>query len=76
MLLNNSFKRWNDRNIKVLQDNSDLLTKENQNNLHIFAKARKSSLFPRLVGFLKCGIYRQTLLGNIALFIGGILNKI
>lgn len=76
MLLNNSFRAWNDRNIKILQDNSDLLTKENKNKLHIFAKARKNSLVFRLVGFIKCGIYRQTLLGNIALFVGGVLNKI
>lgn len=76
MLLNNSFKSWNDRNIKILLDNSKLLTKDNKNKLNIFVKARKSFLFSRIMGFLKCKIYRQTLLGNIALFVGGILNKI
>jgi hypothetical protein len=76
MLLNNSFKSWNDRNIKILLDNSKLLTKDNKNKLNIFVKARKSFLFSRIMGFLKCKIYRQTLLGNIVLFVGGILNKI
>ncbi len=76
MLLNNSFRSWNDRNIKILTDNSVLLTKKNKNKLSIFSKARDRSLIPRIMGFIKCKIYRQTLFGNIALFIGGILNKI
>jgi glycosyltransferase involved in cell wall biosynthesis len=76
MLLNNSFRSWNNRNIKILIDNSACLTKENKNKLSIFAKAREKSLIPRIIGFKKCKIYRQTLFGNIALFIGGILNKI
>ncbi len=76
LLLNSSFRSWNDRNLKVLKDNSKLLTEENRNKLEIFLKSRESSIFKRLCGFAKCGIYRQTLLGNIALFIGGILNKI
>lgn len=76
MLLNNSFRTWNDINIKTLQNNSSLLTEKNRNILNIFVKSRKSSLIPRLIGFFKCGIYRQTFWGNIALFIGGILNKI
>lgn len=76
MLLNGSFRIWNDRNTQILQVNSDLLTTENRDKLNTFIKARNSSLVPRIKGFLKCGIYRQTLLGNIALFIGKILNKI
>ncbi|MFK7967657.1 MAG: glycosyltransferase family 2 protein [Rickettsiaceae bacterium] len=76
MLLNNSFRSWNDRNIKILLDNSNILTKDNKSKLNRFIKARESSLFPRVTGFLKCKIYRQTLLGNIALFVGGVLNKI
>ncbi len=76
MLLNNSFRKWNDQNIRILHSNSALLTQENRNKLNMFIKARESSLLPRVLGFLKCRIYRQTLFGNIALFIGGALNKI
>jgi glycosyltransferase involved in cell wall biosynthesis len=75
-LLNNSFKSWNDRNIEALIKNIELLTQENQVKLNYFIKARESSLIPRLRLFVESGIYRQTFVGNIALFIGCILNKI
>lgn len=76
MLLNNSFKNWNDKNIKALQDNAKLLTKENQDKLKLFANAREKSLLPRMIGFIKCGIYRQTFFGNIGLYVGAMLGKI
>lgn len=76
MVLNNSFRTWNNINVKALQNNSTLLTAENVKILNIFVKSRKSSLVPRLIGFLKCGIYRQTFCGNIALFIAGMFNKV
>ena len=76
LLLDNTFKSWNDRNIKALVKNIELLTKENQDKLNTFISAREKTLIPRMIGFVKCGIYRQTFLGNVALFIGGILNKI
>lgn len=76
MLLNDSFRNWNDKNIKALQSNVELLTKENQAKLALFATARKKTLFPRIIGFIKCGIHRQTLLGNLGLIVGSLLNKV
>ena len=71
-----SFKRWNDSNLKALEKSVDLLTEENQKTFYYFSRARSRSMFFRLWGFFKAGIYRQTLLDNIALIVGGILNKI
>ena len=76
MLLNASFRAWNDKNINALQKNSKLLTKENKNKLDGFVKFRDSSLIPRVTGFINSGLYRQTFFGNVALFVGGILNKV
>jgi len=76
MLLNNSFKAWNDTNTRALQNSRDLLTQENRDVLDIFVRSRESYLIPRLMGFLKSGIYRQTFLGNVALVAGAMLNKI
>lgn len=76
LLLNNSFKSWNDKNIKALMKNVELLTNANQNTLTIFITAREKTLIPRLVLLAKCRIYRQTIFGNIALFIACLLNKL
>lgn len=76
MLLDGTFKKWNDNNIIVLKENFELLTPENKNKLNDFIKARKCWLIPRIVGFMKCKIYRQAFLDNIVLFFGGLINKI
>ena len=76
MLLAGSFKIWNDRNINALLKNSKMLNEESKDTLRRFMIARENSLILRIVGFLRCGIYRQTFYDNVALFIGGILNRI
>jgi hypothetical protein len=76
MLLGGSFKQWNDRNYKALSQNLGLLTEENQDILNQVIKARKSSLFPRMMGFMHAGIYRQHFFDNLALFFSGVINKL
>ncbi len=74
--LSGSFKGWNDRNIEALEKSVDLLTEENRKTFDSFARARKRFMLFRLWGFCRSGIYRQTFVDNIALFVGAILNKI
>ncbi|MDA9163690.1 glycosyltransferase family 2 protein [Rickettsiaceae bacterium] len=74
--LSGSFKGWNDRNLKALEKSVNLLTEENKKTFNIFKRARKRSMLFRLWEFFRSGIYRQTFVDNIALFVGAILNKI
>jgi len=75
-LLQGHFRDLNDINIKVLADHKHFLTKDNQKRLNDFTLARQSSLIKRLMLFKQSGIYRQTLLGNISLLLGVLLNKV
>lgn len=75
-LLKGSFKNWNDRNIKALRDNVILLTEENTSRLRQFEEMRNRSMPFRLIDFLRLGIYRQTIAGQIGLIVGIILGKI
>jgi glycosyltransferase involved in cell wall biosynthesis len=75
-LLKGSFKDWNDKNIQVLSTNADLLTKDNQIKLKDFDRARKSWFIPRIIGLIKCGIYRQTIFGNLGLVVAALLKRI
>lgn len=70
------FRRWNDGNIAALRAVSDQLTPENRDLLERFASARDKSLVPRLVNLRRCGIHRQTLLGNLGLLAAAVLKKI
>ena len=76
MLWQGRFRDWNDGNISALESISDKLTPENQKLLKRFSKARQSSLLPRIALLIKCGIYRQTLLGNLGLVAAAFLGKL
>lgn len=70
------FRNWNDKNIEALQRLRARLTPENRAILDQFANSRKRWLLPRLFGFKRAGLYRQTLMGNLGLIFFMLLNKI
>ena len=74
-LLAGKFQQWNDINIAALSAVRHLLTPENQIIFDRFCDARKQALAPRLWGFYKSGIYRQTLLGNVGLAVAALTNR-
>lgn len=76
MLWQGRFRRWGDSNISALARLRPRLTPENRAILDSFAQSRNQWLLPRLVGFKRCGIYRQTVLGNLGLIAAAIFNKI
>ena len=76
-LLKGRFRKWNDINLTALSAHIHLLTATNQKMLDDFIQARQqSSLLKRLMLFKRSGIYRQTLLGNLGLFLGILLNRV
>jgi glycosyltransferase involved in cell wall biosynthesis len=76
MLVEGRFRRWTDMNIDALERSGLPLTSRTQAILDTFSQARKQGLPARVRGIRKSGVYRQTVLGNIGLFAGAILNKI
>ena len=73
---NGNFKIQNDNNLRAIINNQNLLTYSNRKTLTNFIKARKSCLLKRIFYFVQSGVYRQTLIGNIALFIGIMIKKV
>ena len=76
MLLQGGFKAWNEQNILAINSIKARLTPENQLIFARFLTARRSFLVLRMWYFLRSGIYRQTLIGNLGLIIAMIFNKI
>lgn len=76
MLFEGCFRRYNDRHIIALQGLRPYITPQNLVVLDCFIDARRRSLLSRMFGLYKSGIYRQTFLGNLGLFVGGLFNKI
>lgn len=75
-LLAGRFKKWNEINVKALGVLRDVLTEENRMVLDVFSHARKQPLVPRLVNLVRSGVYRQTLLGNVGLFVAAFFDKL
>ncbi len=73
---NGNFKIQNDYNLQSIINNQNLLIKSNRKTLINFIKSRKSCFLKRIFYFKKSGVYRQTLIGNIALFIGIVIKKV
>ncbi len=76
LILKGRFKKWNQTNINSLIANKELLTRKNLEKVQDFEMARESGFFKRLIWFLRADVRRQTLTGNIGLFIGILLNKV
>lgn len=76
MLANGRFAGWTERNVNALQACRALLTEEAQALLDIFARARHGNLLSRLSALRATGVYRQTRLGQIGLYVAVILHKL
>jgi glycosyltransferase involved in cell wall biosynthesis len=75
-LLKENFKEWTNLNTAALSKVQHLLSKNNREILADFLTARNSNVIRRCLAFKRLGIYRQTMLGNLGLLIGLLLNKI
>ncbi|MDR1530113.1 MAG: glycosyltransferase family 2 protein [Burkholderiales bacterium] len=76
-LFSGDFRDWNKRNLKALNQVHNLLTAENQQTLNDFAKISDApSFFLRLICFLRSGVYRQTLLGNLGILAAALSGKL
>jgi hypothetical protein len=69
-------RTWNSRNLAVLQENSALLTPDNQKILEQYRGAREASLIPRLLGVWRSGVHAQSVWGNLALMATTFLKKL
>lgn len=67
MLKDGHFKQWNDLHILALQPVVSVLTPENQQILNLFQATRTGGIPGRIDAFIKSGIHRQTVVGNIGL---------
>lgn len=76
LLLKGRLQEWTDINIRALQAVAICLTEENKQRLVDLIVARQTRLIKRLCLMRRLGLFRQTPLGNIGLWVGIVLNKV
>jgi hypothetical protein len=75
LLVKGRFQEWNARNLKALLGVEQMLTPENRRILQGWAASRRQALLPRLLGFIRSGIYRQTPAGNLGLLVAVLFRR-
>jgi glycosyltransferase involved in cell wall biosynthesis len=76
MVVNGSFKKFIDKNIRGIEATVSLLAQENLEVFNLFKKHRNNSLKDRFRMMQVCGLYRQSRRGTLFLIIAAILKKL
>lgn len=70
------FMEWNEINIEALNQVRHLLTPSSLATLDRFARARKTRLLSRLLLLWRAGVYRQSPLESLSIFVGSFFARI
>ena len=76
MLWQGRFTDLNDRHLRALGLLRAPLTAECKHVFDEFRFSRRREFLPRVLGFLRSGVYRQTMMGNIGLLVATLFKKI
>jgi hypothetical protein len=76
MLARGCYRSWTDMNVAALERIEDLMTDDNRKIFDLFRRSRQRSTIPRAYGLIRCGIYRQTPLGNLGLATAALFGRI
>lgn len=67
---------WNNLNMSALAACRDLLTPDAAVKFDRFCEARRGALPQRIVNLWRSGVYRQTPIGQLSLYLAGLLGKL
>jgi glycosyltransferase involved in cell wall biosynthesis len=70
------FREWNDANRIALNFYHAQLIPENQQKLNIFVQGRDGSLLKRLRSIKETGVFRQTSIGHLGLWLAAVFKKV
>lgn len=76
LMLSGMHQQWNMRNIEALSGLREKLTLENRHIYDEFSRFRDASLWSRLAGLYRTGLYRQTFAGNITLWLAALFKHL
>ncbi|WP_292519541.1 glycosyltransferase family 2 protein [Mesorhizobium sp.] len=75
-LFQGQFATWTDSNLRGLAVNRDLIARDAALCLRLFIRARKGSTSRRFSLLRKSGVYRQTLMGTLGLYLAFLSHRI
>ena len=76
LLAQGRFKKWNTINIQALKRLESMISPEHRQTLSLFIQSREHSIFRRLLTLKRSGVRRQSLAGQVSLFVAALFGKI
>lgn len=76
MLLTGRFQAWTDTNMRALEASSSLLTQDNRALLGDLCQLRQMGVVARLRAYRRLGLYRQTAISTLALWLTVLLGRL
>lgn len=77
LLLHGRFQQWIEANLAALERLEPFMPETSRSSINAFRQMRKQrSMTKRLTALRQLGLYRQTLFGNMSLFVAATLNKL
>lgn len=74
-LMQGQYRSWNSAHIRELEKNSYLLTEDNRRKFARFKAIHEGNILVRAYNFLRLGIYRQSIIDTVAIFISALIKK-
>ena len=75
-IMQGQYRTWNAAHIRELEKCIFLLSEENQKRIGWFKLIHSGNIFLRVYYFLRLGVYRQSAIDTVAIFISALLKKI
>jgi glycosyltransferase involved in cell wall biosynthesis len=76
LLLRGRFRQWTDQNIAALARILPRMPAENRRIFELFRRARGEWLIRRTIDIIRCGVYRQTWMGNLGLVVAVLTRRL
>lgn len=76
MIFSGTYREWNKTNIAALHASGHRLSPENRAMLKAFSSARQTFFWSRLRRFSRLGLYRQSRISNLALWLAVLLGRV
>ena len=76
LLWRGGYRAWGERHVRALERLRARMSPDSLAVFNTFLQARNSSLVPRVAGFWRAGIYRQTFAGNLGLVFAALFGKL
>ncbi|MEZ3499129.1 glycosyltransferase family 2 protein [Pantoea sp. KPR_PJ] len=70
------YKDWNEKHIRSIDKNIDILSVQNRKKYYLFKEIHTGSFLKRMSAYFKLGLYRQSKMDSVGIFVSALFKKL